>query len=1082
MEADYRDLLVTPSQQPSSIENVLSMQPEYTTPPPNQPQDDFIDDDSDDENYLEQGSMGNPDDVVAGDDDSDDERLLADIRKLDRDVAAFKASMMDSDSDPEANVDPLLKSRKRPRAQGAGRKKRKVGGGGTGVEPSIEVKIALSKASDALMDRDLDEALSTVEEVIRQNAETYDAWMLLSTIHQERGQTGEAIKAMCFAAHLRPRDFHGWMACAQFALSDDTEGARENNVDVAQLCYSAAIRANPKSLKARMGMANCALEAGASSVAAAAYNRVLQRRPYNMQALRNLAEAAFDTRSARRQVEKASIHYETVIAHVRRGGQLKRGTFEWSDVMIYVEMLSFLERYADAARALRSLARFMIGRQDETFWDAYIDDDREWDLDEDRKREVEQYVPNRYPYGLYGPALPLDLRAKLAMYRLKLGQNGEAMRHLDAWIPLTGPSSTQIHEYFEDSPFVIKELANQLYENKLAQRALDFYDFYDRLQFGQVDAEVLIQRGRCYIDLRDRTAAEDLFIQALEADDDNIEARYELAQLYEMNQEKEEAFVLVNEALRLAHDLEEEDKLDDDWNADLVEDIDPAEAKALQRRRIRRKIMREKRAGQRPKRGRRQYVRRMVGRGKRELYEQKVTESFRTQYQKVQELRARVADGDLEAEDEWMTAAGHLVDDFRSFKEFYPWDKYLSYMGYGSFFKENKRKPDPVQLGGQQGREETGAPQETRGTGEDAQAETAGPQGQGELTAMAERLQKNLAPREDDEGTAEPVLRQHDHRGIPFDQWLDLFLEYAISLARKQRAEEAYIVCQSARDSIVYKSTDNNFLIHVAWAACAIYAADEETCVAVARFFMRFCHASTDSYRIFSALCRTCQSPVSWYASGPAQKYILRQIKAMDRTLLPADLAQEAMSVWDTAVPRDEPNAVRHENIDVTLLMMYGHILLTSTSYTYALNYFLRAAALDPDNPMVNLSTGIAYVHYAMKRQAENRQFIIAQGMHYMFAYYDARRASADVTERLEAHYNVARCYHLLGIFHLAAEFYARVLAEAAAWRRWREACEEKAGPMRAFVYESAVNMRTYSLTNGDFGTARAITEQWLVL
>lgn len=307
-------------------------------------------------------------------------------------------------------------------------------------------------------------------------------------------------------------------------------------------------------------------------------------------------------------------------------------------------------------------------------------------------------------------------------------------------------------------------------------------------------------------------------------------------------------------------------------------------------------------------------------------------------------------------------------------------------------------------------------------------------------------------------------------------------LEYAISLARKQQAQEAYIVCQSARDSIVYKSTDNNFLIHVAWAACAIYASDEETCVAVARFFMRFCHTSTDSYRMFSALCRTCQSPVSWYASGPAQKYILRQIKAMDRTLLPPELAQKHIKKWDTAVPREEPGSLRHEALDVTLLMLYGHILLTSTSYTYALNYFLRAHTLDPQNPMVNLSAGIAYVHYAMKRQSENRQFIIAQGMHFMFKYYEARRVSGDVTERLEAHYNVARCYHLLGIFHLAAEFYARVLAEATAWRRAKEENDEKAGELSEFVYEAAVNTRTMMLTSGDLEGAMAVVEQWLVL
>jgi general transcription factor 3C polypeptide 3 (transcription factor C subunit 4) len=330
----------------------------------------------------------------------------------------------------------------------------------------------------------------------------------------------------------------------------------------------------------------------------------------------------------------------------------------------------------------------------------------------------------------------------------------------------------------------------------------------------------------------------------------------------------------------------------------------------------------------------------------------------------------------------------------------------------------------------------------------------------------------------------QPTLKRSEHRGIPFDEWLDLFLEYAISLARHQKAKEAYLVCQSARDSIVYKSSDNTFLIHVAWAACAVYAADEETCVAVARFFMRNNPAATDSYRVFSALCRVCQSPVSWYASGPAQKYILRQIKAMDRTLLPNDIAESTMGTWDRAVPREEGQGPRHEALDVSLLMLYGHILLTSTSYTYALNYFLRAVSLDPANPMVNLSTGIAYVHYAMKRQAENRQFIIAQGMHYMFEYYNARCASADVVERLEAHYNVARCYHLLGIYHLAAEFYGRALSEAKEHRdrNGGEGGENGEDMIKDFVYESAVNLRTYSLTNGDYESARALTEGWLVL
>ncbi|ROW12348.1 hypothetical protein VMCG_00267 [Cytospora schulzeri] len=924
MESDLRGLLQVAPEKPSTsnINNVLSIQPLPQEAPV---ANDYMNDDDD----LEMaGNNEYDEELEVSDADSDDFRVQADIAKLNADVEAFKASMAaDSSDDDDDLIDPRLamasglpRKRKAKKPKVAGPAKRRVGGGARSniAELSADIKLQLSRASQAwVVENRRDEALEIVLEIIRVNAETHEAWILLSSIYEEMGAMSDYIMAKCFAAHLRPRDFHGWISCALAALADVTPGQRETNLGIAQLCYSAAIRANPKSLKARVGKANCALEAGNANVAAAEYAKVLKRRPYNMGILRNMAEAAFDTRNARKYVELARGFYEQTITYMRNGGQME---FEWSDVIIYIEMCAFMEMYAEAALALR---------------------------------EEPEYQHDRYPYGMYGPALPLDLRAKLAIYRLKLEQDEEATRHLQ-WL---NPQDADIYEFFVDTPFVIKDLANQLFESRRVTTALEFYDLYRRLT-GEPDPEILVQQGKCYLEMEDQATAEECFIAAIEIDDDNIDARYELAQMYETAQEQEEAFLLVNEALKLEQEQRLEEGEEGEDGKDTMAD------KARNKRRVRQKVLREK-AKARPKRARRVYVRRMANKQQREKYEESVTNNFKEKYQRVLQLREQVASGDKEAEAEWMAAAQDLVDDFRSFKEFYPWDNGLA--------------------------------------------------------AMAERLQQNLAP-EDGDTSAQPSLRRNEHRGIPFDEWLDLFLEYAISLARHQKAKEAYLVCQSARDSIVYKSSDNTFLIHVAWAACAVYAADEETCVAVARFFMRNNSAATDSYRVFSALCRVCQSPVSWYSSGPAQKYILRQIKAMDRTLLPPEIAESALGTWDHALPREEGQGPRHEALDVALLMLYGHILLTSTSYTYALNYFLRAAALDPGNPMVNLSTGIAYVHYAMKRQAENRQFIIVQGMHYMFLYYDARGASGDVVERLEANYNVARCYHLLGIYHLAAD------------------------------------------------------------
>lgn len=78
---------------------------------------------------------------------------------------------------------------------------------------------------------------------------------------------------------------------------------------------------------------------------------------------------------------------------------------------------------------------------------------------------------------------------------------------------------------------------------------------------------------------------------------------------------------------------------------------------------------------------------------------------------------------------------------------------------------------------------------------------------------------------------------------------------------------------------------------------------------------------------------------------------------------------------------------------------------------------------------MVNLSVGLGYVHHGFKRQADNRQYLIMQGLACIFDYAKARSVQSE-SERREARYTVARVFHMLGLHHLAHEGYSRVLNE----------------------------------------------------
>lgn len=116
-------------------------------------------------------------------------------------------------------------------------------------------------------------------------------------------------------------------------------------------------------------------------------------------------------------------------------------------------------------------------------------------------------------------------------------------------------------------------------------------------------------------------------------------------------------------------------------------------------------------------------------------------------------------------------------------------------------------------------------------------------------------------------------------------------------------------------------------------------AGDDETLCNVARFFTREYQFITDSYRLFSALNRLSDRPNKWYNSGASQKYILRQIKAMDFALNGEKRKMRLNEQKASYTTRDEAgNSILPKEMDVALLMLYGHMLYYGSSYSYSLS------------------------------------------------------------------------------------------------------------------------------------------------
>ncbi|ESZ97604.1 hypothetical protein SBOR_2005 [Sclerotinia borealis F-4128] len=941
------------------------------------------------------------------------------IRKMQNDVR--QARHLDSDDSDDSDETPMSRrsSKKGRRSRGSRRGKGRrpgIRGPRKAAEPTGDIKLRLSQANQAFLQGRCEDARDIASEIIRINAETYEAWTLMASCFKELGEYNSAVKALMIAATWRPKHPGPWYSALYFALNE-TGDLRSEFLISAQYASQQILRANSQDLEARRIKASIMLERRNLHHAAKEYEIIHKRVPFDAEIVQTLASIYVDLG----QIEVAKDLYVKTLKDFKNADADTDAVFGWTDAYAYIQLFGLMEKYEDGIKELRSVARWLVGRSGEDFWDNFIDDDREWDDDDLRRAECSQFDPKTYSSDTYGPSLPVELRIKLGLYRLSLGHHMEALRHFE----YLKTSDYNGQGLTEDFPHLFEEVADNLSQKGYHRDALDFY-LPLAPGTGTEGASLQFKMGKCWLGEETDKEAELCFQNAVQMEEDNIPARMELARLYERLNEREQSFMYVNEIIAIRRAQRQLEDAEGETKSFDAESSKKPRKKHVSFASIRRPQSR--------------YVpRRLLDPAERLKEEAARAEHLQSQYSTMKAELERMRAGESTATHMWMEAAEDLIDDFRGFKTFYPWDKYVKFLGYShddKFQAETKLETD--------------------------------------LTEMADRLSKKLGADAEDRTNVTSASIPADYRGISFSSWLDIFLEYAICLAKDGNDRGSYEICESARDAIVfYHRREDMFLIHVCWGTCALLCNDEEMCIRVARYFMREYQFTTDSYRMYAAIARLCQSPVSWYCSGPEQKYMLRQVKAMDFNLVDKSRRQRGFAEKAGYTSQDKNGKpILNDDMDIALLMLYGHILYSGTSYAYSLNYFLRAYALDPNNAVINLNIGLAYVHHSLKRQADNRQFMILQGLTFLFDYYNSRQQSSIVEERQEAHYNLARVYHMLGVSHLAIKYYLRVLNETKDHKSSRE----------DITIDTAHNIKVLCMITGNRKLANVIARKWLVI
>lgn len=205
---------------------------------------------------------------------------------------------------------------------------------------------------------------------------------------------------------------------------------------------------------------------------------------------------------------------------------------------------------------------------------------------------------------------------------------------------------------------------------------------------GPEGASLQLKIGKCWLSEKSDQDAELCFQNAVQMEEENIPARMELARLYERLNEKEQSFMYVNEIISIRRSQRQFEDAEGGTKSS-----DAAASRRPRRKQISFSSTRRPQS--------RYYPRRLLHPAERLKEEAARAEHLQSQYSIMKAELERMRAGEPEATQNWMEAAEDLIEDFRGFKTFYPWDKYVKFLGYSQddkFQAETKLETDLTEM------------------------------------------------------------------------------------------------------------------------------------------------------------------------------------------------------------------------------------------------------------------------------------------------------------------------------------------------------------------------------------------------
>lgn len=931
------------------------------------------------------------------------------------------ASEVDSGTTSRLNPGVSSPTRASKSSRGGGVQRGRRRGYRSLAQPSIEFKRLQGEATQAfVIDGDLEAALNAARRAVQINPEIFAAHSLLSEILLSMGRKEDSVGALFSGAHTKRDPKMWWLVASRIA---DLGGDDQLRV-LAQACYcfNQVVKLDPTDYNARAERLRINLELGYRGRARKDCVAMLKIRQHDVGILRQLAELSRSTDDA----EEALKYFTETIDHLVATDDPNNATeLTWSLLNIYLELFDQPGRYGEALVKLRQVARWLLGRKDEAFWNQW-DDDREWDLEDTPRRvEVGVFQLDRFGPDAYGRGLPLELRVKLGLFRLKngLAHHSEAMQHFELLDPTDQSRTGKVFDYDD----LYKDVADGLMQAGCYAEALKFYEaLYDNVDSSK--SSILPALANCYTFTGDLVKAEQCYKLLALTEGKYNDAVVHLARLFK-------ASGRIREHDRLVLQLRKAGKLDLLRKYGLIGDTDglatsdTRQAGPVTGEDVESNVENDNRLISRfgdSVRKQPFYAEKHKSLAERKEKDITDTRSIKDLLQKIAVLQVRVERGDEDALSQWLLAAELLFRDFEN----------NSNRSVDQLYRTDLRK---------------------RKLFEEAELPS--------------------------EGVDLPLPLFRD---VSAEDWVDVFCRYALMLAQNNKSELCWQVFYAISESpLLNRDITLEHITHNCWIACALRLGNEDQLQNSLRWYIRKYTYTPGAYNLYTVVhgasgCRL----LSQYNGGAAQKFILRQIKAIDYAVLTPQqrklyrFSDLEISGWTR---REEDGIRLPQEIIPTALATYAHMLLAGGSYTAALHYYFRCLAMIPDDPAINLAIAAAYVQHAFKRQSENRQMQIQTGLAFLHRYKAIRYRQGSTLLKQEAEFNEARFYHTIGLTHLAIPAYQRCLDMNQAVITDAKSRDGRSGYVENFSREAAYALQLIYAMNGNTALAIRISRTWLV-